>query len=239
MLNIHYFQHVPFEGLGIIEGWIKEKGHTVTSTQFYENAKLPDLNAIDWLIVMGGPMGVYDEDKYPYLKLEKQFIKGAIDKQKTVLGICLGAQLIAEVLGSKVYPNTQKEIGWFPIQKTKVAKEDSLFDFIPDSFNVFHWHGDTFNLPDGAMHIAESDLTLNQAFRYNENVVGLQFHFEVGEKDILGMVDGADNELIKDAYVQTADEILSKLEYTPKNNQIMREILDRLSVGMGRVRSKG
>ncbi len=229
-LHIHYFQHVPFEGLSIIEDWIKEKGHHLTSTQFYSNNNLPDIDAMDWLIVMGGPMGVYDVAEYPWLLQEKQFIEQAIKKQKIVLGICLGAQLIAEVLGARVFPNTQKEIGWFPIQKSKDAQTDSLFNFLPESFHVFHWHGDTFDLPEGVIHLAESVVCKNQAFRYKDRVVGLQFHFEVDPAAIREMVDGADDELIKGPYVQTADEILEGIDYTVQNNLFMKEILDRLQM---------
>lgn len=227
-LKIHYFQHVPFEGLGVIEEWIREKGHYLTSTQFYSDSKLPDADAIDWLIVMGGPMGVYDEAIYPWLRKEKEFIDQAIKKQKVVLGICLGAQLIAEVLGSEVYPNTQKEIGWFPITVNKDVGTNVLFEFLPKKLDVFHWHGDTFDLPEGALHIAESVICKNQAFSYKDRVIGLQFHFEVDEASIRGMVEGADDELVKGAYVQTASEILERINLTTENNVHMKKLLDRL-----------
>ena len=105
-MKIHYFQHVPFEGLGNIEDWIKSKGHTLSSTHFFKNDTLPQLSEIDWLIVMGGPMNVYEENLYPWLAAEKKFIAKAINEGLRVLGICLGAQLIAAALGAKVYPNT-------------------------------------------------------------------------------------------------------------------------------------
>jgi len=111
-LRIHYLQHVSFEGLGSIAEWVTSNGHELTSTQFFINSYLPEPADIDWLIIMGGPMGVYDEDKYEWLTAEKQFIKKAIDAGKTVIGICLGAQLIAKVLGAKVYPNQKRAIGW-------------------------------------------------------------------------------------------------------------------------------
>src|SRR3990172_6021504 len=139
-MNIHYFQHVPFEGLGCIEGWAQALGHHLSATRFFENEPLPEIEAIDWLVVMGGPMGAGDEDKYSWLPLEKIFIEKAIGQAKVVIGVCLGAQLIADVLGAKVYPNEYKEIGWFPIQITDEGQISSLFGFLPSQFNVFHLH---------------------------------------------------------------------------------------------------
>lgn len=138
-MRAHYFQHVPFEGLGSIESWLKKSGFKITSTRFYESAKLPDLKTIDLLVVMGGPMSVNDEDRFPWLVAEKQFIWDAIAKSKPVLGICLGAQLIASALGAGVYPNKVKEIGWFPIHGIE-SNGQSVFAF-PESISVFHWHG--------------------------------------------------------------------------------------------------
>jgi len=181
MKNIAVIMHVPFEGLGCIEQWITKNNHSVTYIRLYEKHELPDMNAIDWLIVMGGPMGVYDEAIYPWLSEEKTFIKQAIEAGKTVLGICLGSQLIAEVLGAKVYPNKQKEIGWFDVALSERAKTDSLFAGFEDKFPVFHWHGDTFDLPEGSKHLISSEVCKNQAFLYNDKVLGLQFHFEVTE----------------------------------------------------------
>ena len=121
-MRIHYLQHESHEGLGCIEDWAKRKGHLITSTKFYEDSKLPDLSAFDFLIIMGGSMGVNDEDKYKWLKSEKDFIKRTINSKKPVLGICLGSQLIADALGAKVYPNKYKEIGWMDIKMTEAAK---------------------------------------------------------------------------------------------------------------------
>ena len=156
-MRIHYLQHVRFEGLGCIETWAQSEKHSLTGTHFFQNDPLPELGNLDWLIVMGGPMGVADEQKYPWLTTEKRFIEKAIRDGKTVLGICLGAQLIADVLGARVYSIQHKEIGWFPIELTDEGQRSSLLGFIPDQFDVFHWHGDTFDLPDGATHLARSE----------------------------------------------------------------------------------
>lgn len=147
-LSIHYLQHVPFEGLAAIQDWIQSRGHHVSSSLLYKkDHSFPDIQSIDWLLVMGGPMGVYEEENYPRLAEEKKYIKQAIQAGKTVIGICLGAQLIANVLGAKIYPNVEKEIGWYPITFTDQAAKDHLFTFFPRQMDVFHWHGDTFDLP--------------------------------------------------------------------------------------------
>ncbi|MDD4992664.1 MAG: type 1 glutamine amidotransferase [Paludibacter sp.] len=229
MKSIAVFMHVPFEGLGCIEQWITKNNHTVSYTRFYEKYELPDINAIDWLIVMGGPMGVYDETIYPWLSEEKAFIKQAIDTGKTVLGICLGSQLIAEVLGAKVYPNKQKEIGWFDVALSEKAKTTSLFDGFEDKFPVFHWHGDTFDLPNGSTHLISSEVCNNQAFLYNDKVLGLQFHFEVTAETLRGMVENGTSELIEGETIQSADKILLTTEFIASNNLRMHQILDNLA----------
>jgi len=228
-INIHTFMHVPFEGLGCIEQWIKDNNHLASYTRFYDSYKLPDMDSIDWLIVMGGPMGVYDESIYPWMAEEKLFIRQAIEKGKTVIGICLGSQLIAEVLGAKVYPNKQKEIGWFPINLSEQAKANALFDGFENSFPVFHWHGDTFDLPADSTHLISSDTTNNQAFLYNDKVLGLQFHFEVTEQTLSGMNENGMNELVESATVQSADQILQQTQNIAVNNERMFQILDYLA----------
>ncbi len=227
-LRIHYFQHVHFEGLGCIEDWINEKEHVLTSTKFYQNDKLPILEEIDWLIIMGGPMGVYDESKYDWLKAEKKFIDRAIKADKVVIGICLGSQLIAEVLGSKVHPNGDKEIGWFPIRVTEVGEESKFSSFLPPTFKVFHWHGDTYDLPRGAKCLLESAGCKNQAFLYSDRVLALQFHFEVTAETIKEMVFHGQEELVVDKYVQSAEVILATDEFIETNNRMIFKILDKL-----------
>ena len=227
-LNIHFLQHVSIEGLGSIEDWIISKGHHLTSTQLYENTNFPELDEIDCLIIMGGPMSVYEENKYQWLILEKKFIRQAIDKGKIVLGICLGSQLIADVLGARVYPNKFKEIGWFPVKMTMDAAHSRLFKFFPKQLTVFQWHGDTFDIPAEAIHIATSEACNNQAFVFNDKVVALQFHFETNLEDIDEMVNNFSNELVKSKYVQTAYEIAGGKKYIKANTDYMNNILDEL-----------
>jgi len=177
-MRIHWFQHLPFEGLGSMGAYFHNAGCKSTSTHFYLNQPLPDINSFDWLIIMGGAMSANDDAKYPWLTAEKQFIKKAIDSDKIVIGVCLGAQLIAAALGAKVYRNKYKEIGWFDITPAKDAKKTILADCFAATQTAFHWHGDTFDLPNRAIHLASSDACKNQGYIIDGCVIGFQFHLE-------------------------------------------------------------
>ena len=227
-MRIHILQHESFESPGFILDWIEEKRHHLTFTKFYEDGMLPPLENFDWLIIMGGPMGVYDEGKFPWLRSEKEFIKQSIENGKIVLGICLGSQLIAAVLGAKVYPNKFKEIGWMDVSLIKNSRNDFLFSSLPEKMKVFQWHGDTFDLPAGAVHLAESEACKNQAFIYKDRVLALQFHCEVTENSLTEMLEAGKNDLKKGKYVQTAEEILSQDNLIASNNKVMKSLLDGL-----------
>lgn len=207
-MRAHYLQHVAFEGLGSIEPWLQTAGYEISSTQLFESSEFPALNEIDLLIIMGGPMSANDEVEFPWLSLEKQFIRNFIDSGKPVLGICLGAQLIASAMGAKVYQNSVKEIGWFPVQGIS-AVTSSFFSF-PASTEVFHWHGETFDLPQGATLIASNAACENQAFQIGDSVIGLQFHLETTPESAEEIVTNCRDELIPSKYVQTEEEILTK-----------------------------
>lgn len=206
-MQAHYFQHVPFEGLGSIEPWLRNAGYKISYTRFYTSDDLPLIEDIDLLIVMGGPMSVNDESAHPWLVREKEFIKNAIRTGKSVLGICLGAQLIADAMGGTVFPNPVKEIGWFPVQA--VEPENVLFFQFPKETQVFHWHGETFSLPEGAVRIAKSKGCENQAFQIGSNVLGLQFHLETTPSSAKAIVENCQDELVEGKYIQTREEILS------------------------------
>lgn len=229
-MRTHIFQHVSYEDIGCIENWLKSKNYSVSFTNFFQNAQLPELSDFDFLIVMGGPMSINDDEKYPWLKKEKMFIREAIEENKKVLGICLGSQLIASALGSKIYKNKYKEIGWFPVQFSEEAKKHPLFNFMPDKLNTFHWHSDTFNLPENAIQIAESNACKNQAFVYKKNVAALQFHPEMTPHSIKTLCEAAKNELKKGMYVQTREEIMNKIDNTKVNNKLLFELLNRLEI---------
>ena len=228
-MRIHYLQHVPFEGLGCIEVWARDTRHQLSGTRLFQNDLPPEAQDIDWLVVMGGPMGAGDEKQYPWLALEKRLIAKAILQGKTVLGICLGAQLIADVLGARVYPNLYREIGWFPIELTEAGIRSSLLGFLPPHFKALHWHGDTFDLPRGAIHLARSQACEHQAFVYAERAVGLQFHLELGFENVKELIRNCAEELVEGQAIQNPSQMLAKAEDFRLANQAMETILTRLS----------
>jgi GMP synthase-like glutamine amidotransferase len=224
-MQAHYLQHVPFEGLGSIEAWLKSKQYTISCSKLYESSSLPEIEQIDLVIVMGGPMGVNDEDDYPWIAQEKEFIRDVISAGKPVLGVCLGAQLIASTMGARVYKNSETEIGWFPIQS--VSSSSSSLLGLPSSVEVFHWHGETFDLPSGATLLASSEGCVNQAFQLGASVVGLQFHLETTPESARELVENCRDELIPSKYVQTEQQILSAdAERYISINRLMEGVLE-------------
>ena len=227
-MRAHYLQHVPFEGPGSIESWLQQTGYKITSTPLYEFSTLPEVKDIDLLIIMGGPMSVNDEQSYPWLTDELDFIKSVIEAGIPTLGICLGAQLIAKSLGANIGPNAVSEIGWFPVFSCQ--NSDRRFFRFPLSTDVFHWHGETFDLPDGAVKLAESKACKNQAFQFNTHVIGLQFHLETTASSAQDIVNNCRHELINGEFIQTEEDILSVTEdkYTAKN-KLMTRVLEHLT----------
>ena len=223
-MNIHCLTHVSFENAANIQAWADSRGHTLRYTHLYKKDTLPDMADFDFLAVMGGPMNIYEHAAYPWLITEKLFIRCAIDAGKKVLGVCLGGQLIADVLGGKVTRNMYPEIGWHPIRLTLQAKMLPLFEGFPDELMAFHWHGDTFAIPPGAVPLASSQACANQAFLYTSNVLGLQFHLEYSEDSILTMLKNCENELVPSPYVQNAEQIRQNLRFIPT----VQEYLDSL-----------
>ncbi len=226
-MRLHSLEHEPFEGLANIEVWAKNRGHSISRTLIFNNEELPDIGDFDWLFIMGGSMNIYEEEKYPWLKEEKNFIMEAIASKKIVLGVCLGAQLIAAVLGGKVSKNRYREIGWFPVTLTREAKNSSIFSALPSKFMAFHWHGDTFKIPLGATWIAQSEGCANQAFKYGR-VIGLQFHLEYSEKSINLMLQNCRDEIVDGKYIQKPDEIVSQISNVHKTKEILNMLLDNI-----------
>lgn len=204
-MRLHAIQHVPFENLACIETWARRKQHQISNTRMFDDLGFPDTADFDWLIVLGGPMNIYEEKKYPWFVREKKFIEKAIKDGKTILGICLGAQLLADVLGAKVSRNREKEIGWHPVTLTEEGKRSPVFGVLPREFTPFHWHGDTFEIPNGAIRTAQSQGCLNQAFEYEGRVIGLQFHLESTMKSIEGLVENCRHEIQRGKYVQSPE----------------------------------
>jgi GMP synthase-like glutamine amidotransferase len=180
-MRVHWLQHADFEDLGNMGPWLRAHGHIVSGTRLHSGETPPaDARDFEALIVMGGPMNIYEHAHHPWLIAEKALIRSALDADRRVLGICLGAQLIADALGGPVTRNAETEIGWFPLTLTAAGRRSPYFAQMPQSFAVFHWHGDTYALPPGAESLAASAACAQQAFSYDGGrVLGLQFHPEV------------------------------------------------------------
>lgn len=228
-MNIHCLQHVSFENPGTIKDWAKENNHSINYTYFFEDSfTLPHLKDIDVLLVMGGNMNVDEEDKYPWLSKEKELIRAAIDTGKKVIGICLGSQLIAAALNSSVYPNTEKEIGFFPVQFSDDALNHPLFDHFTNPCIVFHWHGDTFTLPANAQLIATSEVCKCQAYLIGDTVLGLQFHFEINQTIVDDMLKYDGSELEEAGkYIQSKEQIQNGYHHLLKNRKDCFTLLDK------------
>lgn len=225
-MKIHSLEHEPSESLANIEVWAKKRGHNISRTLFFNNEELPGINDIDWLIIMGGSMNIYEEEKYPWLAQEKKFIAEAISNKKIVLGVCLGSQLIADVLGGKVSRNKHKEIGWFPVTLTREARNSRIFGSFPPLFTTFHCHGDTFEVPHGAVRIAYSEGCANQAFEYGKTI-GIQFHLEYSEESIDLILRNCGN-IIEGRYVQEHDEIISRNNNVAETQRLLNHLLDNM-----------
>ena len=226
-MRLHYLQHVPFEGLGNIEEWAAKSGHSVTVTRLFTHESLPRLDSLDMLVIMGGPMGANDDSRFKWMKGEKLFIELAVQKGKKVLGVCLGAQMLASVLGAKVYANPQKEIGWFPIELNPPNVRHHALSVLPQRTTVFHWHGDTFDLPKGAIHLARSRACENQAFAVGNHVTGLQFHLEMGMPHIESLLRHASADITAGDYVMGAEEMLDLApSQVPPLNAALYRFLD-------------
>jgi GMP synthase-like glutamine amidotransferase len=224
MATIHWLQHVPFEGLGSMEGWLTEQGHDLFCTRLWAGDALPPVDSFAALIVMGGPMGIYDHDEYPWLVEEKQFLAEVVAQKIPTLGICLGAQLLADVLGGNVTSNPEKEIGWFPVQATADMPK-SLSSVFPCEMDVFHWHGDTFSLPDDALCIFESVACKNQAFLYKKHVVGVQFHLETTRESVATLIDNCRSELVRSPWIMSEEKMLNRKDEFQTINACMHQLL--------------
>jgi GMP synthase-like glutamine amidotransferase len=175
---------------------------------------------------MGGSMNIYQHRDYPWLVLEKEFLRRAIDAGKPILGMCLGAQLLADVLGGKVYQNPEKEIGWFPVN---FVDRSTPFAAFPDTLSVMHWHGDTFSLPPGARLVADSAGCPHQAFVWGDRVVGLQFHLEMGAVNVADLANVSAEDLTPGRYVQSAQELLETPADLTAAHEALFALLDELS----------
>jgi len=246
-MRIHCLQHVPFEGPAAIEDWAVSRGHAISGTELYRGlrgthgapqqpdvrAVLPTLQEFELLVIMGGPMSIHDTQEYPWLVAEKALIRAAIEGSAAILGVCLGAQLVAEALGGQVTKNPHPEIGWYPVTLAPDGRRDSAFAGFSESFPALHWHGETFSIPQEAVHVASSEACPNQAFMYDRGrVIGLQFHLECTPESLSMLADAAAHELDSagtEQWVASREELLSpKAPYTACR-ELLFTLLDRMA----------
>jgi len=227
-MRVHWLQHADHEGLGCMERWFAQRRWTIHGTRLQRGEALPQARDFDWLVVMGGPMNIYEHEAHPWLIGEKALIRDACVMKKKVLGICLGAQLLAEVLGGRVTQNEEQEIGWFDVTLNAEARKSAVFGDFPAKFPAFHWHGDTFAYPPGATPLMSSEACARQAFTWGEDrVVALQFHLEVELEDARRWLDtGAP---APRRYVQDAAEVLRDPGRFAENTRLMHLLLERMA----------
>ena len=227
-MHIHYFQHDHFEDLGFIGDWAASHHFTTSCTRLDQDPVFPAHETYDWLVVLGGKMGVNDAAVFPWINEELNFIRQSVQMGKVVIGICLGSQMIAAALGARVYPNTEPEMGFYPVLFNANAKADSVFRHFPDALTVMHMHFDTFELPEGAISMAGSEITACQAFRYGKNVFALQFHFEVSIANAPVFIREITPELVRGRLVQQPEEMLSHIACCKLNNSVFAELLNSI-----------
>ncbi|MEN8199869.1 MAG: type 1 glutamine amidotransferase, partial [Thermodesulfobacteriota bacterium] len=209
-------------------------GHELQCTRLWAGDILPAPESVTGLIVMGGPMSVHDEEQYSWMSQEKGFLHQIIKRGVPSLGICLGAQLLAHVLGAEVKGNPEKEIGWFPVRRCD-GIPPSLAPVLPEEENVFHWHGETFTLPEGGVRLYSSEACVNQAFLYKEHVLGLQFHLEMTPETAAALIDNCRAELIRAPWIMSEKEMLSDGERFGEINHCMQQLLQSFFSLEGRV----
>ncbi|HEX4140903.1 MAG TPA: type 1 glutamine amidotransferase [Candidatus Methylacidiphilales bacterium] len=224
-MKFHVLQHAAYEGPGEIAAWAQKRGHTLAASHLYRGDALPELRGFDALVVMGGEMNIYQDRDWPWLKAERAFVAAALDAGNPVVGICLGSQLIADALGARVVQNPVFEIGWLPVRWTPEAAAE--FDGVQEPSTVLHWHGDTFNLPEGATRLAVSDGCAEQGFVIPGKCLALQFHIEVDPALVKLYVD-SQNWWPKGPYVQEPGVITAgAAKHCAVNSELLHGMLDK------------
>lgn len=225
-MRIHSLEHQPEEGPARIADWATARGHTLNRTALYAGEAPPALADFDLLVVMGGGMNIYQHRDHPWLVAEKEFLRRAIDAGKPILGICLGAQLLADVLGGTVVQNPEKEIGWWPVA---ITDRRAPFAAFPEHLTVMHWHGDTYSLPAAARRVAHSPACPEQAFVWGDRIVGLQFHLEMGAVHVADLSQSAAEELTPGRWIQTAAQLTETPADLPVAYAALCGLLDSLA----------
>lgn len=230
MFPVYSLEHAEFEDPGYITKWLSEHQLSVIHIRLFKGDPLPDPRAVGLLLVMGGPMNIYEEEIYPWLPLEKTFIRHVLDLDIPVLGICLGGQLIADQLGGTVTKAPQPEYGWYTITQNAAFHEKSNNQVlqIPETIEVFQWHEDTFSIPPGCVHLYSSDSCLNQAFLYNDRVIGLQFHPEMHKASIQGFLKYACNEIKEKELVHIQEDIEHRIHLCSQGHKFINIIMKYL-----------
>jgi GMP synthase-like glutamine amidotransferase len=228
-MRIACVRHVPFEGPGTIAEWAASRGHTMVEVAA-PMGEFPAPGSFEMLAVLGGPMGVYEIGAHPWLVSERSFIADSIEAGALVLGVCLGAQLLADAVGGSVHAGSEREIGWFPVRLTPVGRESGLFAGWPDTFVAGHWHGDTFDLTPPLVSAASSEVTPNQAFEACDGrAVGLQFHLEWTPEIVRALIGNCGDELATGGpWVQSASDLLAGAASFARSRELLFEMLDRL-----------
>jgi len=227
-MRIHYLQHVPFEGLAAIADWAEARGYPITGSHLYRGDPLPALSDFDFLVAMGGPMSVNDVGEHEWLGPEMRLIRAAIEADKSVLGVCLGAQLIARALGATVHPAREKEIGWFPVTRSAGLPAD-VFDGLPETFEPLHWHGETLELPPSAVRLAETEACPTQAFQLGRRAIGLQFHIESTPDSVAALTEHCADEIVGGRFQQPVDVIRDCEQRTRRVRPLLDEVLEYLT----------
>ena len=226
-MRLSVVKHEVFEGPGGIADWARERGHSVRVVELSKGEALPALGDFDALVLMGGPMSVNEEDRYAWLKPEKALVREALAGGKKILGVCLGSQMIASALGATVRPNAFKEIGWFPIESTAAGKAHPWWGRMPSTLPVFHWHGETFDLPPGAELLARSSACEHQVYAIGDRVLALQCHLEVNADSLSDMVAlGRDEIDLSQPFIQNESVLLGQPEAFARLLPLFQSVMD-------------
>lgn len=229
MPRVTCFQHIDCEGPGILFDTFKSKGVRMDILKPFQGEAVPD-HLGDGLVVLGGPMGVYEEKKFPWMTEELKAIRKCLDQSIPVLGLCLGSQMLAQAAGGQVFRGAIPEVGWYPVGLTEAGRLDSLFLGLPNKFQAFHWHGDTFTLPPDASRLASSDYYPNQIFRVGGNAYGFQCHLEVTEEMVRSWASLYAKELVPQGGPIRPERIEERLEANAKAlSQIAEKVFGRFA----------
>lgn len=228
-MRIRAIQNVPFEDPAGIGLWARKRGHELAVTQAYAGQPLPEPGDFDLLVLLGGDMSVHDERQFPWLRTLKDCLGRAVAAGRSVLGVCLGAQLLCEILGGRVTANAHKEIGWHRVSLTPWGGQSRAFAGFPREFTAFHWHGETFSIPRGAAWLAQSQACAHQAFAVEAKLVGLQFHLETTPESMERLMAGAASDITPGPFVQDPGDMRAGLGNLKAAGELMDKLLDNMT----------